>query len=95
MNSNTANIDRRTRIAVRWTTDPACFGYADTDEQAAAAQAAFQAAKPDFVGTPRTALAYMAATSQEIGVSTYMRVEYSIARDGTPIDAYDLRDIVG
>lgn len=61
-----------TRLAVRWTTDPAA---------------------PDYVGTPRMVLAYLADLDRRIGGAAY-RVSVRRCSDGEPVTLITLRNSV-
>jgi hypothetical protein len=84
---------RRNRFAVRWTTDPACVGYADTPDKAREAIVAYLQSRPDFIGTPRTVAGYMRDVKRRIGTATFMRFDFTACATGQPVHADVLRDL--
>ena len=84
---------RRNRFAVRWTTDPACVGYADTPDKAREAIVAYLQSRPDFIGTPRTVVAYVRDVRDRIGPSTFMRFDFTACATGEAVDSGFLRDL--
>jgi hypothetical protein len=61
------SINSRTRIEIRWSTNPNLVGYAPTAERRDKALAEFSAATPDFVGTPRQVFGYWRKVKNNIG----------------------------
>ena len=83
----TPTITNRTRIQVRTTTCPADFGWDGTPT-------GWLAFSPDYVGSPRTALAWYRDWRAKIGHGTYHAVEFRVARTGDVISMDDLRSVV-
>ena len=73
-------LTTRTRLAVRWTTDPA-------------ADDSWHDTPPDYIGTPRTVLAYLADLDRKLG-GACRRVSVRRCSDGSPVDLADLRDVL-
>ena len=87
-------ISPRNKIAVRWSVDPALVGYARTQEQAEKALQEFRSRKPNYIGSPRTALErYQRELNRNIGHGTYHCVEFSVCATGEIVSQDDLRDV--
>jgi hypothetical protein len=79
-------LNRRSRIQVRWSTSPDDMGYGNSPAPKTLP------GRPSYVGSPRTAMEYIARVKQNIGQGTYIRIEY---RHGAEIiDRGELADIV-
>ena len=63
-------LTTRSRIGVRWTTDPEMMGYGNSPAPERLA------GKCDYVGSPRSALAYAYNVRQNVGMSTHIRIEF-------------------
>ena len=88
-------ISRRSKIAVRWSTDPALVGYARTPAQAAEATRAFRARKPDFIGSPRTALDFANfELRRKVGLGICYRYEFTVCATGELVDRWTLEDLL-
>lgn len=90
----TKTLTTRSRIYVRWTTEPATIGYADTPEQGERAVARHLADKPQFGGTPRQVHEYLRDLSRKLG-GAYYRVDLTtakgdkVSRDEVSLLAYE------
>ena len=63
-------ITKRSRIQMRWSTNPEDMGYGrDPSPERLPG-------KPDYIGSPRTVLAEAYRIQQNVGMGTYMRVEF-------------------
>lgn len=72
-------LNARSRVHVRWTTEPAAVGYADSREQAERVIAKHLADKPNFSGTPRQVHEYLRDLARKLG-GAYYRVDLSTAK---------------
>jgi len=70
----TKQLTTRSRVHVRWTTEPAAIGYANTAEQGERAVAKHLADKPQFSGTPRQVHEYLRDLARKLG-GAYYRVD--------------------
>lgn len=87
------SITQRSKIAVRWTTDPEALGYASTQRLAESACRKHLASKPDYIGSPNTALAY-ADGKRRVHTGTMMRFDFAVCSTGELVDEISLRDLV-
>jgi hypothetical protein len=73
-------LTKRSKIQVRWSTDPADMGYGNGPSPKQLP------GKPDYIGSPRTAREYAYKIRQNVGMETYIRIEYRhrarVLRDG-------------
>ncbi len=86
-------MNRRSKIHVRWTTDPAVLGYG-VPVICAAARDGFRCAAPDYTGSPRTALEYIASIRRTIGDGTAYALHLTVARTGQTVQPSDLRELL-
>ena len=84
-------MNRRSKIAVRWTTDPAVLGYGAPDE---VRDREFAQSTPDFIGSPRTALDYAAGIRRMVGDGVVYSVLLTACATGKPVEADDLRAVL-
>jgi len=91
MSSDT--ITPHSQFAVRWSTAPALVGYADHRDQSTEALADLMASKPDYRGTARGVLAYIASLRDRTG-SAFRRDVITHVATGREISADELRNIV-
>ena len=68
-------LTMRSKIAVRWSTSPNDLGYGHKPAPVRLA------GKPDYIGSPRTVLEYLAKVRRNVGEGTYVRVEFSHRRE--------------
>jgi len=88
-------LNPRSKIAVRWSVNPALVGYARTQEEAEKALQKFRARKPYYIGSPRTALErYYRELERNIGRSTFHHVEFTVCATGEILTKDCLRDAV-
>lgn len=80
-------LSPRTRLAVRWTTDPAAMGYGPSTDDSV------HDTPPDYVGTPRTVLAYVAHLDRQLGAACY-RLSVRRCSDSSPVGLADLREVL-
>lgn len=86
-------MNRRSKIHVRWTTDPVALGYgafAVID----AARDGFLSGAPDYTGSPRTALEYIAGIRRKIGDGAAYALHLTIAATGETVQPSDLRELL-
>ena len=67
----THNLNRRSRVALYWTTDPDKLGYGHGLDRLSAIYS-----RPDFRGTPRQIMCEVARIRNAVGIGTYIRIEY-------------------
>lgn len=72
-------LTTRSRVHVRWTTEPAAVGYANSREQAERVIAKHLADKPNFSGTPRQVCEYLRDLARNLG-GAYYRVDLSTVK---------------
>lgn len=82
-------ITTRSRIRVRYTTNPAALGYADTPDQRQAAIERHLRSEPDFVGTPRQVIEFLADLRRDTG-DVFCRIDLSTAQ-GERVQIADLK----
>ena len=87
-------MNRRSKIHVRWTTDPVVLGYSASATLVQAARDGFRSAAPDYTGSPRTALEYIAGIRRTIGDGTAYALHLTAARPGQTVQPSDLREIL-
>lgn len=78
------DITTRSKIAIRWTTNPEDMGYDGTPS-------AWRESKPEM-RSPRGALAFAGELSQRIGQGTYRRISYRHC--GREVSLIELEDVV-
>ena len=86
-------MNRRSKIHVRWTTDPVVLGYSASATLVQAARDGFRRAAPDYTGSPRTALEYIAGIRRTIGDAAYA-LHLTAARTGQTVQPSDLRELL-
>lgn len=82
------------QLSVRWSTAPALVGYADSPTQAREALADLMAAAPDYRGTARGVLAYLAGLRDRIGPGAMRRDVITHLASGRQVSADELRALV-
>ena len=87
-------MNRRSKIHVRWTTDPVVLGYSASATLVQAARDGFRRAAPDYTGSPRTALEYIASIRRTIGDGTAYALHLTAARTGQTVQPIDLRALL-
>ena len=88
--TETANrLTARSRITMRWTTNPEDMGYGYKPAPRTLAGVGYRIT---YVGSPRTVLAETRRLQNSVGMGTYIRVEY--ANRGRIVQAAELNDIV-
>lgn len=87
-------MNRRSKIHVRWTTDPVVLGYSASATLVRAARDGFRSSAPDYTGSPRTALEYIAGIRRTIGNGTAYALHLTAARTGQTVQPSDLREIL-
>lgn len=80
-------LTTRSRLAVRWTTDPAAMGYGPSTDDS------IETAEPDCIGTPRTVLVYLADLTRKLG-GAFPRVSVRRCSDSSPVALADLREVL-
>ena len=85
---NTLNaLTTRSRVALRWTTDPDDLGYGNRPAPRTLAD------RPaDFVGSPRQCLAEIARVRHGVGEGTHVRIE--LVHRGHSVTYRNLRAVV-
>ena len=86
-------MNRRSKIHVRWTTEPAALGYGALAERVAARDS-LRFSPPDYTGSPRTALEYIAGIRRKIGDGTEYALYLTVARTGQTVQPSDLREVL-
>ena len=86
-------MNRRSKISVRWTTDPAVLGYG-TPAEIHEAKVYFETARPDYIGTPRTVLEYVHDIRRRIGPGVMFGMRMIECATGKPVDSDDLRAVL-
>ena len=87
-------MNRRSKIHVRWTTDPVVLGYSASATLVQAARDGFRCAAPDYTGSPRTALEYIAGIRRMIGDGAMYALHLTAARTGQTVQPSDLRALL-
>ena len=93
-------MNRRSKIHVRWTTDPIVLGYstsatfAQAVRDVQAARDSFRRGAPDYTGSPRTALEYIAGIRRKIGDGTAYALHLTVAATGETVQPSDLRELL-
>ena len=87
-------MNRRSKIHVRWTTDPVVLGYSASATLVQAARDGFRCARPDYTGSPRTALEYIAGIRRTIGDGAAYALHLTVARTGQTVQPIDLRELL-
>ena len=87
-------MNRRSKIHVRWTTDPIVLGYSASATLVQAARDGFRSAAPDHTGSPRTALEYIASIRRTIGDGAAYALHLTAARTGQTVQPSDLRELL-
>lgn len=87
-------MNRRSKIHVRWTTDPVVLGYSASATLVQAARDGFRCGTPDHTGSPRTALEYIASIRRTIGDGTAYALHLTEARTGKAVLPSDLRELL-
>lgn len=64
-------LTARSRVAMRWSTNPEDMGYGREPKPERLP------GKPNYVGSPRTVLAEAYRVQQNVGMGTYIRIEYT------------------
>ena len=75
----------RSRISIRWTTDPANMGYGGNPTD-------WKNGKPDTLTSPRLALSFPGKLAQKIGPGTYHLISYT--HNGVEVSLAQLEDVV-
>jgi hypothetical protein len=86
-----ANLNSRTRIELRWSTDPKHVGYAEPHQ---IGKDLLQDRTADFVGTPRQVLAEVARVRNNVGQGTYMAVQFRAVTSRQEITEDELTTLV-
>lgn len=94
MKTATTRIGLRSRIAVRWSTDPALVGYAQSKQAKQDAEERFRAGKPAYIGTAKQVLEYRRRMRASVGTATYQRWEFSHHATGKLLSIADLEQLV-
>lgn len=84
--ATTKPITARTRIQLRWTTDPSYFGYGSKKDIANV--------EVDRVSTPRLILEEMQDVRQKVGHGVEILFHLRVAATGEVISRYDLESVV-
>ena len=87
-------MNRRSKIHVRWTTNPLVLGYSASATLVQAARDSFRRRMPDYTGAPRTALEYIASIRREIGDGTDYALHLTVVRTGETVQPSDLRALL-
>ena len=88
-------LTMRSKIAVRFTTDPRCLGYATSQREREAAMASYLSAAPQMITTPRGVLRFMAENKRKSGLeTTYHRYDCVRCSTGETVSLDEIYDLV-
>ena len=79
-----STLTTRSKIAIRWTSNPADMGYVGNPSN-------WMSSEPEM-RSPRTALDFASDLSQRIGQGTYRRISYQHA--GREVTIAEMQDLV-
>lgn len=83
-------ITSKSKIALRWSTDPALVGYCPSHLNYEKELSKFRARKPDSIGSPKTILEKAYKIHKKVGITTFCRFEFSSCKTGNLVTREEL-----